>query len=146
MVGRLERLAYEILDGGVVMLLGILLLMLPAMAVAQGVVVQGAVMQGDAEAGQRAFKRCVSCHQVGPAARGMFGPHLNGIVGRKAGATADFKYSPAMKQSGIVWTEQKLAAFLQSPNQVVPGNQMRFWGIGDQRQIANLVAYLRTQR
>lgn len=128
------------------MLLGILLLMLPAMAAAQGAVAQGAMVQGDAEAGQRAFKRCVSCHQVGPAARGAFGPHLNGIVGRRAGATADFRYSPAMKQSGIVWTEQKLAAFLQSPNQVVPGNQMRFWGIGDQRQIANLVAYLRTQR
>eukprot|EP01034_Spumella_vulgaris_P030895 gene30895-38182_t len=141
MFGRLRRLAYDLLDGGMMMLRGILLLMLPALAAAQG-----PALQGDAEVGKRAFKRCVSCHQVGPAARGAFGPQLNGIVGRKAGATADFNYSPAMKQSGIVWTEQKLAAFLQSPNQVVPDNRMRFWGIGDQQQIANLVAYLRTQR
>ncbi|CAN7209053.1 cytochrome c family protein [Pseudoduganella sp. LjRoot289] len=99
---------------------------------------------GDAAAGKRAFARCASCHQVGPAARGAFGPQLNGIVGRRAGATADYSYSPAMKQSGIVWTEQTLAAFLKSPKEVVPGNQMRFWGIGDEQQIANLVAYLRT--
>jgi cytochrome c len=99
---------------------------------------------GDAAAGKRAFMRCASCHQVGPSARGAFGPQLNGIVGRKAGSTADFSYSPAMKQAGIVWTEQKLAAFLKSPKQVVPDNQMRFWGIGDEQQIANLLAYLRT--
>ncbi|WP_373888202.1 cytochrome c family protein [Massilia sp. Root351] len=116
-------------------------MLLPAMAAAQGT-----VQPGDAAAGKVAFKRCASCHQVGPAARGAFGPQLNGIVGRKAGATADYRYSPAMKQSGIVWTEQKLAAFLKSPSEVVPDNQMRFWGIGDERQIANLVAYLRTQR
>ena len=101
---------------------------------------------GDAAAGKRAFMRCASCHQVGPSARGAFGPQLNGIVGRKAGSTTDFSYSPAMKQSGIVWTEQKLAAFLKSPKQVVPDNQMRFWGIGDEQQIANLLAYLRTVR
>lgn len=114
-----------------------LLLLLPVAA-------QGAGMQGDVAAGKRAFMRCASCHQVGPSARGAFGPQLNGIVGRKAGSTADFSYSPAMKRSGIVWTEQTLAAFLKSPKQVVPDNQMRFWGIGDEQQIANLLAYLRT--
>jgi cytochrome c len=117
------------------MLRGLILLMLPALALAA---------EGDAAAGKRAFMRCASCHQVGPSARGAFGPQLNGIVGRKAGSTTDFSYSPAMKQSGIVWTEQKLAAFLKSPKQVVPDNQMRFWGIGDEQQIANLLAYLRT--
>jgi cytochrome c len=116
-----------------------LLLMLPALAAAEG-----AGKPGDAAAGQRAFARCAWCHQVGPSARGAFGPQLNGIVGRKAGATADFKYSAAMKQSGIVWNEQNLAAFLRSPKKVVPDNQMRFWGIGDEQQIANLLAYLRT--
>lgn len=119
------------------MLRGFLILMLALPGIAWSA-------PGDAAAGKRAFARCASCHQLGPAARGAFGPQLNGIVGRKAGATADFSYSPAMKQSGIVWTEQKLAAFLKSPSEVVPGNQMRFWGIGDEQQIANLLAYLRT--
>lgn len=113
-------------------------------AVAMAVAPVAWAAPGDAAAGKTAFMRCASCHQVGQSARGGFGPQLNGIVGRKAAATADFSYSPAMRQSGIVWTEQALAAFLKSPKVVVPGNQMRFWGIGDERQIANLVAYLRT--
>lgn len=103
-----------------------------------------APLVGDAAAGKAAFAKCASCHQVGPSARGGFGPQLNGIVGRRAAATPDYKYSQAMQQSGIVWSEKKLAAFLQSPGDVVPGNKMRFFGIGNEQQIANLLAYLRT--
>ncbi|CAN5874752.1 hypothetical protein BH11PSE8_BH11PSE8_20440 [soil metagenome] len=97
---------------------------------------------GDIEAGRAAFVKCASCHQVGPSARGGFGPQLNHIVGRTAGSTGDFAYSPAMKKSGIVWTDQTLAAFLKAPGDVVPGNKMRFYGIGDAQQIADLLAYL----
>ncbi len=98
----------------------------------------------DPAAGKLAFAKCASCHQVGHYARGGFGPQLNGIIGRPAAATGDFTYSPAMQASHIVWTENNLAAFLRSPDTVVPGNKMRFWGIGDEQQIANLLAYLRT--
>lgn len=101
---------------------------------------------GNAEAGRRGFAKCASCHQVGPSARAGFGPHLNGILGRPAGATADYKYSEAMKNSGIVWTEDRLAAFLKSPDDVVPGNKMRFFGIRSEQQIADLLAYLRQTR
>ena len=97
-------------------------------------------------AGKLAFKRCANCHQVGPTARSNFGPQLNGIVGRRAGSAPDFAYSPAMKRAGFVWTEQNLAAFLRDPDAVVPGNKMRFWGIGNERQIADLLAYLRTAK
>ena len=100
---------------------------------------------GDAAAGKRAFAKCASCHAVGPAARGGFGPQLHGILGRRAGATADYSYSAAMKNSGIVWTEDKLAAFMRAPRDVVPGTSMRFFGIGSEQQIADLLAYLRTQ-
>ena len=99
---------------------------------------------GDAEAGKAAFAKCASCHQVGPSARGGFGPQLNAIFGRRAAATADYNYSTAMKNSGIVWSDQTLAAFLRAPSDVVPGTKMRFWGIGNDRQIANLLAYLHT--
>jgi len=98
---------------------------------------------GDPAAGAAAFRRCASCHQVGPSARSVFGPQLNGIVGRRAGALPDYAYSPAMRKSGIVWTDQALARFLRDPDATVPGTKMRFWGIGDERQIANLLAYLR---
>ncbi|QGZ42799.1 cytochrome c [Pseudoduganella flava] len=100
---------------------------------------------GDPAAGAAAFRKCASCHQVGPQARAGFGPHLNGLFGRRAGST-EYRYSAAMKKSGIVWNDSTLAAFLRDPGDVVPGTKMRFWGIGDERQIANLLAYLRQYR
>ncbi|WP_020653438.1 c-type cytochrome [Massilia niastensis] len=96
------------------------------------------------EAGRRVFNRCANCHQVGPNAHSAFGPQLNGIIGRRAGAAGDYAYSPAMKNSRIVWDEKSLAAFLRDPDRVVPGNKMRFWGLNNERQIADLLAYLRS--
>jgi cytochrome c len=98
----------------------------------------------DAATGQRLFTQCASCHEVGPNAHGNFAPELNNLFGRRAGSTPDFAYSPAMKASGIVWNERTLATFLHDPAKLVPGTKMRFWGIGDERQIAALLAYLRT--
>ena len=99
---------------------------------------------GDPVAGRAAFAKCASCHQVGPSARGGFGPQLYQVIGRKAGATGDYKYSPAMANAGFVWTEDKLRAFMKAPGDVVPGNKMRFWGIGSDRQIDDILAYLRS--
>lgn len=99
---------------------------------------------GDPQAGQAAFKLCSSCHQVGPYARAGYGPQLTGVVGRRAGSTTDYHYSEAMQKSGIVWTEDKLAAFLRAPHDVVPGTKMRFWGMSDEQKIADLLAYLRS--
>lgn len=101
---------------------------------------------GDPVAGRAAFAKCASCHAVGPSARAGFGPQLSNVIGRKAGSTADFKYSPAMAGAGFVWTEDKLRAFLKAPSEVVPGNKMRFWGIGSDRQIDDILAYLRSVR
>ncbi len=98
---------------------------------------------GDVIAGKVAFAKCANCHQVGPSARGAFGPQLNAIFGRQAGTSKDFKYSMAMINSRIVWSEASLRAFIKSPNDVVPGNKMRFYGISNEKQIADLIAYLR---
>lgn len=99
---------------------------------------------GDPVAGRAAFAKCASCHAVGPSARGGFGPQLTNVIGRKAGSTVDFKYSPAMASAGFIWTEDKLRAFLKAPSDVVPGNKMRFWGIGSDKQIDDILAYLRS--
>jgi cytochrome c len=102
---------------------------------------------GNIEAGREAFTRlCASCHHVGPSARAAFGPQLNGLFGRKAGSTADFRYSDAMKASSVVWSDATLTAFVQSPGKVVPGTKMRFWGMSNPTQIEDLLAYLRTYR
>ena len=95
--------------------------------------------------GQRLFaSRCGSCHSVGPSARAGFGPHVNAVFGRRAGSTPDFRYSPAMAKSGIVWNDRTLSAFIDSPDDVVPGTKMRFWGMSDTKQVGDLLAYLRS--
>lgn len=100
---------------------------------------------GDAEAGGKLFaKTCGGCHSIGEGARGGFGPELNGIIGRPAGTTADYQYSDAMKNSGVVWTRDKLAAYIEAPKKVVSGTRMIFWGISDQEKIENILAYLET--
>lgn len=100
---------------------------------------------GDAEAGGKLFsKTCGGCHSIGTNARGGFGPELNGIIGRPAGTTTDYQYSDAMKNSGVVWTREKLAAYIEAPKKVVSGTRMIFWGISDPEKIENLLAYLET--
>lgn len=99
---------------------------------------------GDAKNGAFLFQRCASCHAVGPYARAGFGPQLQGVIGRRAASTTDYKYSDAMKKSGLVWDEKNLAAFMRAPHDVVPGTSMRFWGVKDEQQIADLLSYMRT--
>lgn len=99
---------------------------------------------GDPKNGAFLFRRCASCHAVGPYASAGYGPQLNGIVGRKAASTKDYKYSEAMKKSGLTWDEKTLAAYLRAPHDVVPGTTMRFWGIKDEQQVADLLSYLKT--
>jgi cytochrome c len=49
-----------------------------------------ALAEGDAEKGEKVFRKCRSCHEVGPEAKDKTGPALNGIVGAAAGASPDF--------------------------------------------------------
>ncbi|RQO36512.1 cytochrome c family protein [Herminiimonas sp. KBW02] len=114
------------------------------LSLALGVLASASHAAGDVAAGKRVFAKCSNCHQVGPSARGTFGPHLNGIVGRTAGTTKDYKYSTAMRSSRVVWTEANLRAFIKSTDDVVPGNKMRFFGISDEKQLTDLLAYLQT--
>jgi len=101
---------------------------------------------GNAAAGKTVFRICASCHQIGPNARSGFGPQLNGVFGRKAGSLSDYSYSAAMKNANIVWNETTLKAYLRAPGDVVPGTKMRLWGFDNDQQIADLLAYLATNK
>ena len=103
-----------------------------------------AVQAGDAVKGKVVFQRCAICHRVDKGGGNGLGPNLFGIAGRKAGTVAGFSYSPAMKNSGIVWTADKLTAYVAHPAQLVPGNRMAFAGVIDPGQQADVVAYLTT--
>lgn len=98
----------------------------------------------DAEAGKKVFNKCMACHAVGPGAKNKVGPELNGLFGRPAGSVEGYAYSKANKESGITWTEEAFVAYIQDPRGVVKGTKMAFAGIKDEKQIADLVAYLKT--
>jgi cytochrome c len=103
----------------------------------------------DAAAGADVFKKCRACHRVGPDAKNLVGPQLNGIVGRKAGTVDGFKYSEANKKAasdGLVWTEEKLNTYLTDPKAFMPGNKMSFAGLKDEKDRKDVIAYLKTQK
>lgn len=97
----------------------------------------------DAASGEKAFRKCAACHQTGADAVNKVGPHLNGIVGRAAASVDGFRYSAAMRNSGIVWDEDRLAEYLANPRQVVPGTTMAFAGIRNEQELHDLIAYLK---
>ena len=97
--------------------------------------------QGDAARGERLFEQCHACHSVERGANDV-GPTLFGVFARKAGELADFRYSPALKRSGITWTAQTLDEFLADPQMKVPGNRMPYSGMPDGRERGDLIAYL----
>jgi cytochrome c len=96
---------------------------------------------GDPARGEKRFEECATCHTVERGVNNV-GPSLNGLLGRKAGEVVDFRYSPAMKKSGITWTPQALDAFVADPQKEVPGNRMPFAGMPDAAARADLIAYL----
>lgn len=99
---------------------------------------------GDPVAGKKVFGKCAACHSVGPDAKNKAGPVLNGMIGQKAGEVPDYSFSNAMKNSGIVWDEAALTEYLRSPRTVVPGTKMTFPGLKKDKDIANVIAYLKT--
>lgn len=102
-----------------------------------------ALGEGDRVRGARAFGLCASCHSL-DAGRHLTGPSLAGALGRKAGTAPGFgRFSAALRDSGIVWNETTLDAWLAKPANVVPGNSMQFGGIADAGVRADLIAFLR---
>jgi cytochrome c len=97
----------------------------------------------DIGSGKAVFAKCRACHQVGEKARNLVGPALNGLFGRKAGTIEGYKYSEANKNSGIVWDDAVFREYIKDPKAKIPGTKMVFAGITDERDIDDLIAYLK---
>jgi cytochrome c2 len=96
---------------------------------------------GDAVRGEARFQDCAACHRL-EAGTNNVGPSLHGIFTRKAGEIGDFRYSPAIRRSGIVWTPEMLDKFITDPQALVPGNRMPYAGMANASDRADLIAYL----
>jgi cytochrome c len=97
----------------------------------------------DVAAGEQSFKKCLPCHSIGAGAKNKVGPELNGLDGRHSGSAPDYSYSPANKNSGIVWNEQTFKEYIIDPRAKIPGTKMIFAGIKNDQERADLWAYLK---
>jgi cytochrome c len=96
----------------------------------------------DLAAGEQSFRKCLPCHSVGEGARHKIGPVLNGLDGRKSGTIEGYNYSEANKKAEIMWSEASFKDYIQNPMAKVPGTKMAFAGIRNEKEIADLWAYL----
>lgn len=90
--------------------------------------------------GATVYQRCAACHSL---QRNRAGPMHCGVVGRPAGAVPGFGYSAALRQSGIVWTEDSLDQFLAGPLAMVPGTTMGIAGIPNEDDRRSIIEYLK---
>jgi cytochrome c len=106
------------------------------------VVATGLTKAQDLAAGEQSFRKCLPCHSVGEDARHKIGPVLNGLDGRKSGTIEGYNYSEANKKAEIMWSEASFKDYIQNPMAKVPGTKMAFAGIKNEKEIADLWAYL----
>jgi len=99
------------------------------------------VRGADVEKGKVVFEQCAACHSLDGAGE-YDGPTLKGVIGRKAGALEDYRYSAAMKRSDVVWDAATLDQYVANPQARIPGNRMAFAGISDKTQRDDLIAFL----
>jgi cytochrome c len=101
-----------------------------------------AVVLGDPNAGKAAYALCMACHALD---ENGIGPKHRGLVGRKAGTVAGYKYSPALLKSDLTWTPQTLDRWLQDPRAVLEDTRM-FFSVTDAKERADIIAYLATEK
>jgi cytochrome c len=101
-----------------------------------------ATLAQDVAKGEISFHKCMACHSIGPDAQNKLGPVLNGLDGRHSGTVANFNYSDANKNSGIVWTEATFKQYIKDPKAMVPATKMTFAGVKNDQEVNDLWAYI----
>lgn len=115
---------------------------------------------GDAAKGEKEFRKCKACHQVGEKAKNVVGPVLNNVIGRHAGTAEGFRYSKlnqAAGAAGLVWTEENILAYLPDPNAFLKdylkeagkedqakGSTRMTFRLKNEEQARDILAYLKT--
>jgi cytochrome c len=119
-----------------------------------------AIAQGNAEEGKDVFRKCGSCHKIGPDAKNSTGPLLNGVIGRQAGTAEGYAYSElnsAAGKNGLVWTDALVLQYLADPTPflkkfltdkgqpaLAEGATKMVFKLPDEADRQNVIAYLKT--
>src|SRR4029079_1312203 len=127
--------------GWVAVLSGITYLVLSAISASEELVSKNA----DVTPGQLVFNNvCRTCHSIREGDNRL-GPHMRGIIGRKAGSLPNYSYSSAMRDANLVWDDESLERFIANPDETVPGNNMKpYGGLASAESRVKLVAFLKT--
>lgn len=116
--------------------------------------ISGGALAQSAQEGQKVFRSCAGCHQVGADAKNLLGPVLNGIVGRQAGIYPDYRYSKSMVAAGaagLIWTEDNIFEYVANPTAFLkkflddPRAKAKMsFRMKDEKRRRNVIAYLAT--
>ena len=102
--------------------------------------------EGDVAAGKGVYKKCAACHFYNKE-KNRVGPHLVGILDRKAGVVEKFKYSKALMaraEEGAVWDAEALDGFLTKPKKWLKGTKMSFAGLKKERDRTAIIEFLKS--
>ncbi len=111
---------------------------------AAGAQLDGLLASASAEHGAQVAKQCQICHNLQEGQGPKIGPDLYGVVDRPVATVAGFNYTPALKAKGGKWTFAALDKWLTDPRTDVPGTAMTFAGLSNEKQRADVIAYLDT--
>jgi cytochrome c len=113
-------------------------------ATASSKAINGLLAGASAERGAQIAKQCEICHNVEEGQGPKVGPDLYGVVGRKIASSPGFNYSEALKSKNGNWDFNTLNTWLTKPSAYAPGTAMTFAGLTNDKQRADVIAYLDT--
>jgi cytochrome c len=92
--------------------------------------------------GEQTFAACAACHSLAPGAAHKVGPNLYGLAGRRAASQPGYRYSPALRASGLTWNRGTLTTWIVATEALVPGNWMLFHSPLAPAEVQRLVDYI----
>jgi cytochrome c len=94
--------------------------------------------------GARLFTKCAKCHALSADGPARSGPHFAGLFNREAGSVENYRYSAALTGVSFRWDAKNLfRLFDEGPDKMLPGTKMPVQRVTDDKQLSELVDYLR---